>query len=150
MLGHAFYKKNHKKMLPEQSCYILIQHAFLSLIFTSAIFQRIEYGRLREAFVASFFVAMQSVKKCKIFVQQKIRWYSLKNEGAWFHIGGFWFSILGWVFWAGNSSLGIRKKWLFCWTFFWVYAIELCYNAYRQKCADVKCTGKNVEFNYSL
>ena len=46
--------------------YILIQHAFLSLIFTSAIFQRIEYGRLREAFVASFFVAMQSVKKFKI------------------------------------------------------------------------------------
>ena len=47
--------------------YILIQHAFLSLIFTSAIFQRIEYGRLREAFVASFFfVAMQSVKKCEI------------------------------------------------------------------------------------
>ena len=80
MLGRAFYKKPRKNAPRTIVLYILIQHAFLSLIFTSAIFQRIEYGRLREAFVASFFVAMQSVKQCQIFVWQKLSQYSLKNE----------------------------------------------------------------------
>ena len=64
-LNAICHVQNHEKMCLEQLC--CIQHAFLSSIFTSAIFLRIEYGRLREAFVASFF-AMHSVNEHKNFV----------------------------------------------------------------------------------